>query len=1089
MNVNSTSTYTYGSSASKGMSGLASGLDTESLVKEMLSGTQSKIDKQEGLKQQTEWKQEIYRDLITSINSLQSGFFSNTSPTSLTSSALYNTMSASTASKSFKVTASTSAPVGNTSISVHQLASNYSIASAARVSGKLSGTVNAEQLQSLIDAQSKDPRVLALEVGAASGTGDGTVVKIDLKRFFVDDSGAFRKNIDEDAIAAEIQKQLSEQAKLETKVSMAGGQLSIVSKDGERSLGVSDSSSALALSSLGLTTASEAKPNRSGTQRTLTGKTSLTPALHFNTTLDDSLQKDIALDVRDLVGADGKVSMDNVRAAMQSAFNKQFGSGVVNVKGDGDGIELATAISGRKITVNSGADKTVLAALGLKNGQSNRIAAYNTLKEMQVSTPLQGRRFRFEINGAKFSFSEDDDIDYVMSTINSSEAGVTVTYKPLEDAFIMTANDAGAGREIELRQTEGNLLNVMFGNAGKGLASGDTAAGAPLTAAQLKPSGTMYMDDVRSGLFTLTVNGKEHNIDLAKKTDAEKYTKEELIEKLNGELKKLFGTTEEYDGDASAWKEVQNIELLEDGTLAVRNGAAVELAGVKAADETELKKLAEDGNLAVALGLVKDSKGQTNVVEGSTTLADAGLAELASKLGIDASTTLAGLEEATKAQNGSVIVAFEDGRLVVSANGDNAVENLTLGNKEQMNAWFGVDALNLNIASGQDALVTQGRNAIVSIDGMMTERNSNVFNYNGMTVELTGVSKAAEGGEKMTGILMVDDGKGGLTQWKSVNNRWVDAQGYERAEDGKYVAVDEHGNGMRVDSLDTPLKDGFQLKHYPSATFFTEDGQRISGVGIAADGKTLLDSSGRELTVRETDTVSVTRDTDKIVESVKTFIDEYNKLVKTINDYLNEDATYREYAPLTDEQRKEMSEKQIEMWEEKAKEGLLRRDTILDGFLRSMRSIWYETNSSGYAIYQLGIETGEWSTRGQLTLSADGEATLRQMLASDPTGVMNFFSNSVDGAAVRVNDVIREVANTSSGSPGTLVQLAGIKGKASETDNTLYKEIKSIDERIERLKNQYEQEKDRYWDQFNAMEQMIANMNSQSAWLMQQFSY
>ncbi len=264
-----------------------------------------------------------------------------------------------------------------------------------------------------------------------------------------------------------------------------------------------------------------------------------------------------------------------------------------------------------------------------------------------------------------------------------------------------------------------------------------------------------------------------------------------------------------------------------------------------------------------------------------------------------------------------------------------------------MNAWFGVDALNLNIASGQDALVTQGRNAIVSIDGMMTERNSNVFNYNGMTV--------------------VDDGKGGLTQWKSVNNRWVDAQGYERAEDGKYVAVDEHGNGMRVDSLDTPLKDGFQLKHYPSATFFTEDGQRISGVGIAADGKTLLDSSGRELTVRETDTVSVTRDTDKIVESVKTFIDEYNKLVKTINDYLNEDATYREYAPLTDEQRKEMSEKQIEMWEEKAKEGLLRRDTILDGFLRSMRSIWYETNSSGYAIYQLGIETGEWSTRGQLT--------------------------------------------------------------------------------------------------------------------------
>lgn len=533
MNVNSTSTYTYGSSASKGMSGLASGLDTESLVKEMLSGTQSKIDKQEGLKQQTEWKQEIYRDLISSINSLQSSYFSGTSSTSLTSSAMYNTMTAATESKCFKVTASTSAPVGNTSIAVHQLAANYSIASAARVSGKLSGTMNAEQLQSLIDAQKKDPRVLALKIGGADGAGGDTVVKIDLKRFFVDGSGAFQKNVDEDAIAAEIQKQLKDQAKLEAKVSMAGGQLSIVSKDGERTLGVSSESSDLALSSLGLTTASTAKPNRSGTQRTLTSKTSLVPALHFNTTLDDSLQKDIALDVRDLVDADGKVDLNKVRGTMQTAFDKQFGKGVVSVKSGGDGIELAAAISGRKLTVNNGTDKAVLAALGLKNGQSNRIAAYNTLKEMQSSTPLQGRRFEFEINGAKFSFSEDDDVDYVMSTINGSEAGVTVTYKPLEDAFVMTANDAGAGREIELRQTEGNLLNVMFGNAGSGLASGGTAAGAPLTAAQLKASDTMYTDDIRSGLFTLSVNGKEYNIDIAKKADGAKYEKDELIEKLN----------------------------------------------------------------------------------------------------------------------------------------------------------------------------------------------------------------------------------------------------------------------------------------------------------------------------------------------------------------------------------------------------------------------------------------------------------------------------------------------------------------------------------------------------------------------------
>ena len=62
MDVNSTSTYVNKASSNKGFSGLASGMDTESMVEQMLSGTQNKIDKQNATKQQLEWKQEIYRD-------------------------------------------------------------------------------------------------------------------------------------------------------------------------------------------------------------------------------------------------------------------------------------------------------------------------------------------------------------------------------------------------------------------------------------------------------------------------------------------------------------------------------------------------------------------------------------------------------------------------------------------------------------------------------------------------------------------------------------------------------------------------------------------------------------------------------------------------------------------------------------------------------------------------------------------------------------------------------------------------------------------------------------------------------------------
>ena len=69
---------------------------------------------------------------------------------------------------------------------------------------------------------------------------------------------------------------------------------------------------------------------------------------------------------------------------------------------------------------------------------------------------------------------------------------------------------------------------------------------------------------------------------------------------------------------------------------------------------------------------------------------------------------------------------------------------------------------------------------------------------------------------------------------------------------------------------------------------------------------------------------------------------------------------------------------------------------------------------------------------------------------------------------------------------GSLVELAGIKGKASEKNNTLSDRLKAIDDKIATLKRTYEKEKARYWKQFNAMEQLIANMNSQSSWLAQQ---
>ena len=78
-------------------------------------------------------------------------------------------------------------------------------------------------------------------------------------------------------------------------------------------------------------------------------------------------------------------------------------------------------------------------------------------------------------------------------------------------------------------------------------------------------------------------------------------------------------------------------------------------------------------------------------------------------------------------------------------------------------------------------------------------------------------------------------------------------------------------------------------------------------------------------------TIVVNNNTEQLFENIKSFIEKYNELVKTIEDKLRE-PKYKDYLPLTDEEREQLSDKQEEKLEEMARSGLLRNDSILSGF-------------------------------------------------------------------------------------------------------------------------------------------------------------
>lgn len=278
-------------------------------------------------------------------------------------------------------------------------------------------------------------------------------------------------------------------------------------------------------------------------------------------------------------------------------------------------------------------------------------------------------------------------------------------------------------------------------------------------------------------------------------------------------------------------------------------------------------------------------------------------------------------------------------------------------------------------------------------------------------------------------------------------------------------------DGVTVEKMSNTISVGGMTIQARAVTgnYFDDAGNLLT----AADGKL----AAKEGTVDNAATLTATKNTDDIMKTIKGFVEDYNKLIEDLNELTHSSKTYSKYAPLTDEQKDEMSEKEIEKWEEKAKEGLLSGDSDITNFLSSMRKSLYSKQDNGFSLSMFGIDTSsDWKDYGKLEIDEDA---LRKALEEHGDEVVSTFT----GIATELNTACKNAASTSLASPGTLVKIAGVKGKISETNNDIKKQMNSISDYLTRLQAQYDSKKDRYWKQFNSMETALNNMNSTSTYL------
>ncbi|MBQ8086697.1 MAG: flagellar filament capping protein FliD [Lachnospiraceae bacterium] len=224
---------------------------------------------------------------------------------------------------------------------------------------------------------------------------------------------------------------------------------------------------------------------------------------------------------------------------------------------------------------------------------------------------------------------------------------------------------------------------------------------------------------------------------------------------------------------------------------------------------------------------------------------------------------------------------------------------------------------------------------------------------------------------------------------------------------------------------------------------------------------------------------SVNNDVDGIYNKVKDFLKEYNSLLKEMNTLYNASSS-RGYDPLTSDEKDTMSEDEVKEWEKKIKDSLLRRDDKLSSFTSNFRTIMnksVEVDGKRYSLSSFGINTGDWGERGLLHLDGDPDDSttagiddkLKAAIVDNPEAVTKTFAALGNEL---YSYLMKAQAKTTTSSSQTFYD-----------DLTLDADIKTQKENVKKMQEKMQDEEDKYYKQFAAMETAMSKLQSQQSYL------
>ncbi|MGL5152543.1 MAG: flagellar filament capping protein FliD [Clostridium sp.] len=549
----------------------------------------------------------------------------------------------------------------------------------------------------------------------------------------------------------------------------------------------------------------------------------------------------------------------------------------------------------------------------------------------------------------------------------------------------------------------------------------------------------------------ITINGKEYELKGSNQKEIAKNLNEQLKkDKVNVTVRYTDMAATEGQGNKSGLV-FESTVVGEDSTFTI-GGKFTEIAGTV----VEGKDKTGSSVSGINLQALKDAKGEFKV--GDKTL----------KIDIKDGATDKDIEKALneKLKEEKLTASIGDGKITFTST--------DIGNPE---VNFTVDV------NGETGTFTAGEK------GVATTNTVGKDSFIGKKIDINGTlidMSKAKAGEEVEYLNKMLSGKG-ITASKDASGDFV----FTADEVGKDKKIEIKGydgtNAVDVTAgkdANILIKDGKGgvYSHKGSSNTVVIDGITFNFTGeIPKDGITITGKN------------DVTEVKDKIVN----FVNDYNKLMEKLNTVVMEKPN-KEFMPLTAEQKKDMSEDEIKLWNEKVKKGQLSRDSDITRIINSLKNaVTTPVNGGGLNLEKIGITPfQDYAGTKNGTFTID-EAKLTKALEENLDDVMNMFigqpkasEGMTDGEKYgqtgimhRMKDILyKETVTVES----RLVKKAGIEGSASVSNNELTRSMERYEKKIKDMEKDFARREQALYSKYARLEVMMNKYNAQQSQLMQQ---